>query len=147
MKTLFILILFFANIIAQDESILKHFPGQWKLQTDKQEMFEEWTLINDNELACVNYRINGTEKEIVENVTLKKFADYWAYVAIPAGHTPTLFTLVEHTDDKFIFENKEHDFPQRIIYEFHPDGKLNAAIEGNTGGEFKRKDYFFMKTD
>ncbi len=38
-------------------------------------------------------------------------------------------------DGKVVFENPEHDFPQRIIYERGDEGSLGARIEGIQNGK------------
>lgn len=148
MKNYIIIIFLFSSfvLIAQDNSFPYLFTGKWKMDFDKVEIYEEWILVNDNELVGKSYSLKEGVKSVSENLYLKKFADQWAYVAIPLGQTPTLFTLIEDTGKRFVFENKEHDFPQRIIYEFHKDGKLTAAIEGNKNGEFERREFSFSIT-
>ena len=68
-------------------------------------------------------------------------------IAVPENQNITLFVLIEHSPKKFLFENKEHDFPQRISYEFHKDGRMTAAIEGNVKGEIKLREFSFKIVD
>ena len=135
------------NLYAQDESIKNLFPGKWKIDFDKLEFFEEWEMLSETELVGKSYSIEDEVQIISEILYLKKFADQWAYVAVPNGQNITLFALIEYSPKKFVFENKEHDFPQRIIYEFHKDGKLTAAIEGDVDGELKRKEFSFISVE
>jgi len=131
------------SLNAQDESILKLFQGKWKMDKANTEIYEEWVVVNDNELIGKSYSIEDGTEIISETLYLKKFGDQWAYVAIPSEQSITLFALKENTSKIFTFENKEHDFPQRIIYEFHKGGKLTAAIEGTVNGEIKRREFSF----
>ena len=57
-----------------------------------------------------------------------------AYVAQPGGGASTSFRLVSVEGTTAVFENPDHDFPQRIIYRLD-DGKLCARIEGTVDGE------------
>ena len=125
----------------QDAEIKQLFPGKWKL--DNSNVYEEWDIVNDTEFVGKSYSMENGVKKINEVLYLKKFDDRWAYVAIPKNQIMTLFPLVESNPKKFIFENKEHDFPQRIIYEFHKGGELTAAIEGEVNGKFKRVEFLF----
>jgi hypothetical protein len=143
LKTIAFLILFAANIIAQDDSITKLFPGKWEMDVENAEVYEEWKLLNENELTGISYSVNDGVKNISENLYLKRFADKWTYIAVPKNQNPTLFALIEFSPKKFLFENKEHDFPQNISYEFHKDGRMTAAIEGEVNGEIKRKEFVF----
>ncbi len=53
------------------------------------------------------------------------------YLASPGGRAPaTPFDLVELGDRRAVFENLEHDFPNRIIYSVVGD-TLRARIEGH----------------
>jgi hypothetical protein len=145
MRFLIILVaLSFINSFAQDDSIKNKFKGKWKMVVDNSEVYEEWEIVNDTELNAKSYFLNNDEKIINESVLLKKFEDYWMYIALPENQTPAMFILKDYTKNKFTFENKEHDFPQRIIYEFYDDDKLTAAIEGETGGKLKRKEFHFV---
>jgi len=54
------------------------------------------------------------------------------YVAQPGGRAPTDFALVEHGEQRVVFANPEHDFPQRLVY--WRDGEaLLARAEGADG--------------
>ena len=141
MKILLVSILIsIVNLYAQDDSIGKLFPGKWKMDVENVQVYEEWKLINNNELIGTSYNLENGIKIINENLWIKKFADQWAYIALPSNQNMTLFSLIEHSPKKLVFENKEHDFPQRISYEFHKDGKMTAVIEGDVGGGIKRKE-------
>jgi hypothetical protein len=53
----------------------------------------------------------------------------FSYFAMPEGRSPpTEFTMVSDAARRAVFENLEHDFPQRIIYERTGD-QLHARIE------------------
>jgi hypothetical protein len=148
MKTIFIIFLFsFISVHSQDKSILELFPGKWKLVADNIELYEEWKNLSKTELTGMSFSIAEGQEVIAEELYIKKFGNQWAYISVPVGQFITLFALTSFSEGMFVFENKEHDFPQRIIYEFHEEGKLTASIEGNLKGEFKRKDYFFIKVN
>lgn len=57
------------------------------------------------------------------------------YVAMPGGKAPTSFCAVEIGERRVVFENTEHDFPQRILYWLAADGSLHARIEGPLDGK------------
>ena len=139
--------MFFSNILAQDDLITKLFPGTWKMISDKIEYYEEWRLINGSELIGIGFSIEEGDTVLSEELYLKKFSEQWAYVALPVSQTITLFALSEYSANKFIFENKEHDYPQKIIYEFTADGKLNAATEGIIEGQLMKRDFNFIRIE
>ena len=45
-----------------------------------------------------------------------------------------------------VFENPEHDFPQRIIYTRSED-RLQARIEGDVGGEIRAETWQWSAED
>lgn len=144
---IFFLLFFVPSLYAQDDSILKLFPGKWKMISDKIEYYEEWKIVNEYELTGIGFSIEEGDTVSSEKLYLKKFEDTWAYIALPVNQTITLFALTEYSESKFIFENKEHDYPQRIIYEFTADGQLNAATEGIIEGELMRRDFSFIRIE
>jgi len=58
-----------------------------------------------------------------------------AYFASPGGKAPTAFHLAELDGKHVVFENPEHDFPQRILYWIDDEGRLHGRIEGTEDGE------------
>jgi len=63
------------------------------------------------------------------------------FVAKPSGQTGASFKLVKSGKTEAVFENAEHDFPQRIIYRLGEDGSLLARIEGVGKGKPRAVDY------
>ena len=147
MKTLILFILVAVSLSAQDEDIIKLFSGKWKLDAENVQLYEEWKYVNKTELTGMSYSIEDGERVIVEELCLKKIGKQWAYISVPKDQFITLFALTAFSQEMFVFENKEHDFPQRITYEFKPDGKLEAAIEGDINGEHRRKTYSFIRAN
>ncbi len=63
------------------------------------------------------------------------------YIALPSGQAETAFRIVELSSGKAVFENLEHDFPQRIIYLLEAEDDLVARIEGRVKGEERSVDF------
>ena len=53
--------------------------------------------------------------------------------AQPRGQPPASFRLIRAAPGEAVFENPEHDFPQRVIYRRSGD-RLTGRIEGQAGG-------------
>lgn len=62
------------------------------------------------------------------------------YIASPRGTGTTEFVLVNLDGRSVVFENLEHDFPQRIIYRRDGD-RLTARIEGEVNGTVKSREW------
>lgn len=52
------------------------------------------------------------------------------FIAQPSGQKEAAFQIVSLSATAAVFENPQHDFPQRISYLLQPDGSLLAVIEG-----------------
>ncbi len=70
-----------------------------------------------------------------------------ALVAKPSGQKEASFKLVKLADREAVFENPDHDFPQRIIYRSPEVGVLNARIEGQLKGTARAVDFPMKKVE
>ncbi len=52
------------------------------------------------------------------------------YIAQPSGQKEAAFQVLSLSEREAVFENKQHDFPQKITYTLQADGSLLAVIEG-----------------
>ena len=67
------------------------------------------------------------------------------YLASPGGKPAVSFCAIELTDRRVVFENREHDFPQRVIYWLEKDGRLHARIEGTIAGKAESEDWVWSR--
>lgn len=63
-----------------------------------------------------------------------------AFIALPSGQKEASFPLVRLSGQEAVFENPQHDFPQRVIYRRVGD-LLTGRVEGSEGGETKGIDF------
>jgi hypothetical protein len=92
---------------------------------------ERWVKISDTEMHGWGVSMKGNDTSFVEKIKLVVKDDNIYYVAdVPENKEPVYFKLIEITDNSFICENPQHDFPKRI--EYRSEGtKLKATISGN----------------
>ena len=69
------------------------------------------------------------------------------FIASPSGQNSTGFTMTNVTNREVIFENPDHDFPQRIIYRLVSDEELLGRIEGTIDGVERAADFPMKKVD
>jgi hypothetical protein len=67
------------------------------------------------------------------------------YFASPQGQPPTPFVAVENRKGRVVFENKAHDFPNRILYWLGEDGRLHARVEGMLQGQPASEDWTWSR--
>ncbi len=69
------------------------------------------------------------------------------FIASPSGQSTASFLMVSVKDREVIFENPDHDFPQRIIYRLVSDEDLLGRIEGTIDGEERAVDFPMKRTE
>lgn len=67
-----------------------------------------------------------------------------AFLPQPQGGAQVTFPLKQSTPAKFIFENLQHDYPQRVSYE-RKNSLLVASVEGTEKGKFSRQEFVLRK--
>ena len=63
------------------------------------------------------------------------------FFAQPSGKPAASFPARKLDDAEAVFENLDHDFPQRVIYRFVAPAQLQASIEGLRGGSLRRIEF------
>lgn len=67
-------------------------------------------------------------------------------VTIPPKKEPVLFKMVKGDDHNAVFENRDHDFPQRISYLLQKNNTLKVKLEGIEKGQPKIETLEFVKS-
>lgn len=122
--------------------------GQWEKIDDTIRLVESWSKPQDSVMNGISYQLNGKDTVFRENIRL---------VCRPSGifYNPTVdhqnngkeieFKLKDTSSNQWVFENMNHDFPQRIIYKINSPDQLKASIEGYERGSFRRETFDFTK--
>jgi hypothetical protein len=69
------------------------------------------------------------------------------YVANPSGQTENTFPILRLSEREVVFEDLEHDFPQRVLYRLGSDGRMTGRIEGRQGGKERGVDFPLRRVD
>lgn len=78
-------------------------------------------------------------------VILREQDDRLAYEAHPSSQPTAVFLSKTIGDSVVIFENLEHDFPQRVGYQRDRPDALLAWVEGTVKGQSKRIDFAYAR--
>ena len=73
--------------------------------------------------------IGGALREF-EHIRITTDSSRLVYTAIPSGQREAKFPVLSVSDTSIVFENLQHDFPQRIIYRKRGADSVIARIEG-----------------
>lgn len=125
---------------------LKWLIGKWEGTAGRAQLSETWEISNDMTMVGIGVTIVKSDTVVRENLQIHLMGNHLGYIASPNNSPPTFFTLIESINDKWTFENKEHDFPQRIIYSKKGNKKFTARIEGiNSKGEEISQEFNFER--
>jgi hypothetical protein len=130
-----------------DISRLGWMTGCWALVGQDAGSIEQWSSPAGRMMLGFSRVVSDGETVAFEYLRIvDEGNDVLALIASPSGQTTARFEATELANDKVIFENSEHDFPQRIIYRLNEDGDLMGRIEGLLNGAPRTADFPMRKT-
>ena len=128
------MLLLFASVNAHAAVMPSWMSGAWRGESAGTRMEEHWTSPDGGVMLGMHRDVKRGGKFSFEFLRIEEKDGSLVYLAMPSGRPATPFPLKTITKDRVVFENPEHDFPQRIIY--WRDGKrLCARVEGKIGGK------------
>ncbi|MBP7543125.1 MAG: hypothetical protein KA747_05920 [Ignavibacteriaceae bacterium] len=135
-----LLVTFFAAsflVSAQDAVSLKKLgwlKGKWSRVTANVEQFETWNIISDSILSGEGYHIKSNNKKVTEKLTIKWLDKKLVYIAdVPHNKKPVIFQNVVLNDTLAVFENKSHDYPNKISYLKLNKRSFRVTLDNNAG--------------
>lgn len=112
------------------------FKGTWVTEEKKGvKTCEDWLIENPALLKGRSYRVKGADTTMLEWVDLRVDGNQVVYTPTTAGQNdgnPVPFTLESAEERRYIFVNRKHDFPKRIVYDFEGSDRLHAWIDDGT---------------
>ncbi|MBN1632856.1 MAG: hypothetical protein JW917_01665 [Ignavibacteria bacterium] len=136
---------------AQPQTVFKKhlFLGTWQMDSEDL-VFEEWSYVNDELYTGKTYFTNYNDTTIIEILRLCFIDNIFCYCTTVEGQNDgkeIVFELkhIENYGEKFTFENQEHDFPRKIIYEFSFNNTMTVTLEGTVECKNKQVNYNFSK--
>lgn len=122
--------------------------GTWTNETGEEFSQETWSMENASTFTAFSFTQVGNETVFAETMALEEKADDLLLTVATANQNdknPVTFKMVSSENGQFIFENKNHDFPERIIYSNPAKDSLHAWIEGTVDGKAKKVDFYFSR--
>ena len=118
--------------------------GSWSSESNGVRMEEHWTSAAGGVMLGMHRDIG--KKTSFEFLRIEQAEDgSLVYHAQPSGRPATPFKLKSISDSKVVFENAEHDFPQRIIY-WRKGERLCARVEGTIGGKLESEEWCWNRS-
>ena len=151
MKSIALILFVFLTAFNYQQDVfseLQQLSGTWKMETGRGAIYESWKKTGKDEMQGKSFKLNGNDTITLEDVKLSKMSDGLFYIPTLADQNegkPVSFKMIKSQNKTFVFENKEHDFPQRIIYHLVTKDSVHAWIEGMKDGKEGRSDYYFKR--
>jgi hypothetical protein len=133
--------------IAADISQLNWLSGCWAYDGKDAGSGEYWMSAAGRTMFAVSRSVRDGETVGFEYLHIKETeTSSLLLIASPSGQTPSEFNMLSLSDTEVVFENPEHDFPQRIIYRLGDKDTLLGRIEGKLDGEEIAVDFPMTRT-
>jgi hypothetical protein len=119
--------------------------GCWESVSSQRTIEEQWMAPRGRSMVGVSRTVRGDSLVEYELMILREQGDRLAFEAHPSGQPSAVFLSRTVGDSSVVFENLEHDFPQRIGYQRDGPGVLRAWIEGTEKGQSRRVDFSYRR--
>lgn len=126
---------------------LEWLVGGWARVEGGVRMEECWLPARGGIMLGVHRDVFSKEKAFFEYLRIGLDGKDLVYYASPLGRKATAFRMKSLSKGKVVFENPDHDFPQRIIYRLKDKTTLVARIEGTEKGKEKSSQWEWKKAN
>lgn len=122
--------------------------GCWAAEGKDAGSGEFWTAPAGGTLLGLSRTVKGDKTVGFEFMQMRVNPEgKLVFIALPSGQKETVFPAVSQTEAAVVFENPQHDFPQRIRYARQGPDQLIARIEGTrSGGQQRSLDFPMRRT-
>lgn len=114
------------------------FEGSWVRANGPSDVLtkEKWWN-KDGELVGYGVTLKGADTLFFERLSIQQESGQYYYVVEGVNQEPTKFRLNEMSDDYFLFENAENEFPKRILYHFVSDSMIASLANADKSIVFR----------
>lgn len=158
-RAMFLVLIFFAVVVGglaqkpaqkstQQKASLEDIAwltGCWEGRQGEATIEEIWSKPGGGSMLGLGRTVKGNRTVSFEFMQFREENGTLFFLPQPQGGTRVSFPLKDFFGGKLTFENKGHDFPQRVIYERKGPGLLLAAIEGTSKGKEEREEFQMRK--
>lgn len=140
-------LLFAAAAAAQQAPVerLAWLQGCWESAAPQRTIEEQWMAPRGGSMVGMSRTVRGGRLTGHELVVLREREGTLVYEAHPSGQPSATFPLQTLGDSVVVFEDPNHDFPQRIGYRRSVTDSLLGWIEGAVRGQPRRVDFPYRR--
>ncbi len=125
-------------VSSKDAPKLAWIVGTWERTDGNKTTVEHWLPHAGTTMMGLSHTYDSKRTHFFEFMRIATHRGRIAYIVQPGGDPPVLFRAVKVTEEEAVFENPEHDHPQRIRYVKTEKG-MTATIslmDGSKATEF-----------
>jgi Domain of unknown function (DUF6265) len=115
--------------------------GCWENRNSGQVYEEQWMRPAGDMMLGMSRTLKDGKAVTFEFVQIQTRADGTFYIASPSKQEKTEFKLTSFDNNVAVFENPDHDFPQKVVYKFLGEDSLEAWIEGTQHGKSSKVEF------
>jgi peptidoglycan/xylan/chitin deacetylase (PgdA/CDA1 family) len=113
--------------------------GYWESRDEKSVTSEHWRKVGENtiEVTGLSLALPDFNVTFLESIVVAPLSGAVYFNAkVPHNKYPVAFELTACTTQLAVFENTDHDFPNKITYNLASKGQLRVDVSGNDGNGF-----------
>ena len=118
--------------------------GCWELTSGTRVVEEMWSAPRAGSMLGLGRTVRDGALVEHEFVIIRERDGRLIYFAHPSGQAPAEFTSTIVAEERVVFENLAHDFPQRVSYE-RQGSSLKAYVEGTIDGRARRIEFPYSR--
>lgn len=118
--------------------------GCWEWSSGSRTIEEHWLAPRAHSMVSVGRTVQADKLAEYEMVLIREQDGGLAYEAHPSGQPSAVFSSRTINDREVVFENLQHDFPQRVGYKRNGDALL-GWIEGSRNGQTRRVEFPYRR--
>src|SRR5262245_13953950 len=118
--------------------------GCWEYSSGSRTVEEHWLAPRAHSMVNVGRTVQADKLVEYEMVLIREQEGRLAYEAHPSGQPSAVFMSRTVGDREVVFENLQHDFPQRVGYKRNGEALL-AWIEGTRNGQMRRIEFPYRR--
>ena len=131
---------------------LQKLQGSWVMEggdnPESNFLLESWSHVNDTLMTATAYEVVDGDSSLAESIRLVIRDGKIYYIPSVTDQNngqPIPFVLTSSNNNRYVFENKEHDFPNTIVYELKGETELEASVAGTIRGELRSMEFSYKR--
>jgi uncharacterized protein YciI len=123
-----LLILFAVELTFAQPGYPDFLQGTWKMEN--KDVYEHWDKLNENTLKGFSYKLKDGQMFVSEYLDITKVNNEVVYIATVLQQNQGKGVNFKLTiiDSTFTFENPNHDFPKKIVYQKLNDTEIFVQV-------------------